>query len=351
MFSVGLVGLPNAGKSSLFNLITGRSVPAENFPFCTIDPSDAIVEVKDSRIDTLSQMFNSKNKIYSTIEFRDIAGLVKNAHSGEGLGNKFLSHIREVDLILLVVRTFENDNVIHVENRVNPKEDEEILMLELTLADSNSLEKIKEKIQKDLKKNENYADQKMKLLDQLLETLKQIKPAIEVANSDQYDQEVVKWRKSLNLLTDKPLLRLSNITVEGVNKQYPKADFELDVLAEATLEGLDASERAELGYPTISGLDKLIQTCFKKLNLSTYLTAGEQESRAWTFVNGSTAPECAGKIHSDFEKKFIKAEVVSFEDLIAAGGLKQALELGKLRSMGKDYLMKDGDVVEFKIGG
>lgn len=351
MFSVGLVGLPNAGKSSLFNLITGRSVPAENFPFCTIDPSDAIVEVKDPRIDTLANMFGSKNKIYSAIEFRDIAGLVKNAHEGEGLGNKFLSHIKEVDLILLVVRTFENDNIIHVENRVDPQEDEEILLLELTASDANSLEKIKEKLSKDLKKNENHADQKMKLLDQLLVTLNQIKPASDVISSEDFDVEVIKWRKSLNLLTDKPILRLSNITIEGINKSYPQADFELDILAEATLEGLDSTERKELGYPEISGLDKLIRTCFKKLNLATYLTAGEQESRAWTFANGMFAPECAGKIHTDFEKKFIKAEVVSFEDLTTAGGLKQALEQGKLRSMGKDYIMKDGDVVEFKIGG
>jgi ribosome-binding ATPase len=350
MLSIGLVGLPNAGKSTLFNLITDRSVPAENFPFCTIDPHDGIVNVVDPRINKLAEMVGSQKKIYANIEFRDIAGLVKNAAAGAGLGNKFLSHIREVDLILLVVRCFQNDDIIHVENRVNPTEDEEILMLELALADQSVLEKQVQTLQKNKLKDSLFGA-KNSACEELLKRCNGEVSKIQDLD-EQYAKEIEysKWRKSLNLLTDKPIVRLANISVDGQNVEY-KSDFELDIKLETELGGMSAEERKEFGYETETGLDKLIRHCFYKLNLATYLTCGEMESRAWTFKKGMLAPQCAGIIHTDFEKKFIKAEVISYEDFVKLGGRKQAAESGKMRMEGKEYAMQDGDVVEFKIGG
>lgn len=350
MLSIGLVGLPNAGKSTLFNLITDRQVPAANFPFCTIEPHDGVVNVPDPRIDKLAVMVNAQKKVFANIEFKDIAGLVKNASTGAGLGNKFLSHIREVDLILLVVRCFKDDDIIHVENRVNPAEDEEILLLELALHDQNVLQKqmqtlLKNKLKDPLYKTKNEACE---------ELLKRCdgKPN----NIDNIDEKYAKeveystWRKSLNLLTDKPIVKLGNISLEGTNVDYQK-DFELDIKLETELAGMSSEERIEFGYDTETGLDKLIRHCFYKLNLATYLTCGENEARAWTFKQGILAPQCAGVIHTDFEKKFIKAEVISYEDFVTLGGRKQAMEVGKMRMEGKEYQVKDGDVIEFKIGG
>jgi len=349
MFSVGLVGLPNAGKSTLFNLLTKRSVPAENFPFTTIDPHDGIVEVPDERIGVLSKLTSSKKEVYATIEFRDIAGLIKNAHKGEGLGNAFLGHIQEVDLILLVVRSFKNDDIIHVENRVNPQEDEEILMLELTLADEKRLESTIIRIQKEAKKDP-HAEAKIEVLEHIMTKLSNLEPARNFEMDTTWDKEVIEWRKGLNLLTDKPVLKLANINFEGENVPY-ESDFELDILSEYEFAEMTPAERIELGIPEQTGIDKMIRAAFKKLNLSTYLTCGEMETRAWTFTNGMKAPECAGKIHSDFEKKFIKAEVVAYNDFVANGSWKAAFEKGAVKTLGKDYVMLDGDVVEFKIGG
>ena len=349
MLSVGLVGLPNAGKSTLFNLLTKRSVPAENFPFCTIDPHDGIVEVPDERVARLAKLTNSQKEVYAAIEFRDIAGLVKGASSGAGLGNQFLSHIREVDLILMVVRAFEGEDIIHVENRVNPREDEEILMMELTLADQSSLEKQIPKFEKDARGSDDFAKQKIEVAKNILDKLNKNLPASSLELGINTDKEILKWRKSLNLLTDKSILRLANVAQEGLNKQY-EADFELDVLLESSLADLSQQERLELGVEGDTGLDKLIKACYYKLNLATYLTAGETESRAWTFSKGWTAPQCAGVIHTDFEKNFIKSETISYHDLINAGSRKTAIEQGKVRIEGKEYLMQDGDVVEFKIG-
>jgi ribosome-binding ATPase len=351
MLSVGLVGLPNAGKSTLFNLLTKRSVPAENFPFCTIDPHDGIVEVPDERVHALGLLVNAQKEVNAAIEFRDIAGLVKNAHAGEGLGNKFLSHIKEVDLILLVVRTFKNDDIIHVENRVNPIEDEEILLLELSLADQNMLENMLPRMEKDLKSNKDkLLGDKIQIVEQILTKLTGLGLASDHILPEGTDKELIKWRKGLNLLTDKSILKLANNNQDGDNEKYD-SDFELDILLESSMADMTREERVELEMSADSGLDKMIKACYDKLGLGTYLTCGEIESRAWTFKKGMTAPQAAGIIHTDFEKKFIKAEVIKYPDFIELGSRKNAIEKGKMGMEGKEYLMQDGDVVEFKIGG
>lgn len=347
MFSVGLVGLPNAGKSTFFNLITKRSIPAENYPFTTIEPHDGIVEVPDKRVKKLAQLCNSAKEVYTTIEFRDIAGLIKNAHKGEGLGNQFLAHIQEVDLILMIVRCFKNDDIIHVENRVNPFEDEEILMMELTLHDETRLEKLLLKLEKDRK--EPHRELKIEICEHILTKLSEIQPASSFIMND-WEEELVNWRKGLNLLTDKPILKLANITYEGENVDY-QSDFQIDIWAESQFGELNPDERREFGASEETAIDQVIRTSYEKLNLATFLTCGQTESRAWTFVRGMQAPACAGKIHTDFQKKFIKAEVVTYEEFLRVGGWKQAYEAGVVRTMGKDYFMEDGDVVEFKIGG
>jgi ribosome-binding ATPase len=351
MLSVGLVGLPNAGKSTLFNLLTKRSVPAENFPFTTIDPHDGTVEVPDTRVHELAKLVNAQKEVYAAIEFRDIAGLIKNAHAGEGLGNKFLSHIKEVDLILMVVRTFKNDDIIHVENRVNPQEDEEILLLELSLADQNMLENMLPRMEKDLKSNKDkYLGDKIEIIEHILTSLSGLGLASDYILPEGTDKEVIKWRKGLNLLTDKPILKLANNNLDGENVSY-SSDFELDILLESSLADMTTEERLELEMTAESGMDKMINACYTKLNLGTYLTCGEIESRAWTFHKGMTAPQAAGIIHTDFEKKFIKAEVIKYPDFVELGSRKSAIEKGKMGMEGKDYIMQDGDVVEFKISG
>jgi ribosome-binding ATPase len=348
MLSIGLVGLPNAGKSSLFNLLTKRSVPAENFPFTTIEPNDGIVEVPDSRLHELALLAGTTTEISAMVEFRDIAGLIKNAHKGEGLGNQFLSHIREVDMILLVVRRYENENVVHVENRVSPLDDEEILIAELCMSDEKSLQSHILKATKELSKNPKN-NIKIELGNKLLEQTSSLKPAIDIQTGTD-DEEVIKWRKSLGLLTDKKILRLGNIMTDGKNVEY-KCDFDIDILLENDVEGMSIEERVEFGAPEKSGLDRLIRQCYNTLGLETYFTAGVKEARAWTFNNGTKAPQCAAIIHSDFEKKFIKVEVVAYDDYIKYGSLKEASSAGKLRQEGKEYIMKDGDVVEFVING
>jgi GTP-binding protein YchF len=350
MLSIGLVGLPNAGKSSLFNLLTSNSVPAENFPFCTIEPSDGVVAVSDSRLTELSKITQSNKIVPAMIEFRDIAGLVKNASSGAGLGNQFLSHIREVDLILLVIRCFEDDNIIHVENRVNPQEDEEILLMELAIHDQNILTKQQTALLK-FKGKDSLFESKNKAIEELLKRCNgQNNTIAELDQQLAKELEYTKWRKSLNLLTDKPIVRLANISQEGKNADY-QYDFSLDVKLETELNEMTTEERLDFGYDAETGLDKLIRHCFYKLNLATYLTTGQVETKAWTFKKGMLAPQCAGIIHTDFAKKFIKAEVINYEDFTKLGGRKNCIENGKMRMEGKEYVMQDGDVVEFKIGG
>lgn len=349
MLSVGLVGLPNAGKSTLFNLLTKRTVPAENFPFCTIEPSDGIVSVPDRRVDELGKLVNAQKLVHAAIEFRDIAGLVKDAHSGAGLGNKFLSHIREVDMILMVIRSFKNDDIVHVENRVDPQEDYDILILELTLADQATLEKALPRLEKELKNGKDkLADQKITLAKEILDKLMAGEPANTVPRDEEVDIELKTFRKSLNLLTDKPILKLANTIADGENIDF-EVDFAMDIKLETELQDMSSVERLELGVDAETGLDAMIKHCYSTLNLATYLTAGEIEAKAWTFHRGMTAPQCAGIIHTDFEKNFVKAEVIKYADFVELGGRKQAMEKGKMNMEGKDYLMQDGDVVEFKI--
>ncbi|GAB4148702.1 MAG: redox-regulated ATPase YchF [Patescibacteria group bacterium] len=347
MLSVGLVGLPNAGKSTLFNLLTKRSVPAENFPFCTIDPNTGIVEVPDDRVHKLGRMFGSEKLIHAAIEFKDIAGLVKNASSGAGLGNQFLSHIRETDMILLVLRAFEHPDIIHVENRVNPQEDMDILLLELILSDAKQAEKQLENLQKEVKKGtDKFAGQKMEILEQIMQAFEENKMASTVEMDPDAEPEMHKWRKSLNLLTDKPMLTIANVIDGGTNQNF-SADVSIDILQETELSGMSMEERIEFTGNAETGLDLLIVTCYDKLGLGTYLTAGPKESRAWTFKRGTKAPQAAAVIHSDFEARFIRGEVVKFEDLVAAGGLKQAKDQGKVQLIGKEYVVQDGDVCEW----
>ncbi|MGL4758369.1 MAG: DUF933 domain-containing protein, partial [Patescibacteria group bacterium] len=285
----------------------------------------------------------------AAIEFRDIAGLVKGAHAGAGLGNQFLSHIREVDLILMIIRTFEHDSIIHVENRVDPLEDFEILMLELTLADTKMVESTISRVRKEAMKDK-FANQKLELLEKIQTALTNVIPANTIVSDDKsYDKEVVKWRKSLNLLTDKPILKLANIITDGVNLDFD-SNFKLDIGLESELDGATTEDREEFGLDPVPGLDRIIKECFQALDLETYLTTGKQESRAWTYTKGSIAPVCAGKIHTDFEKNFIKAEIIKYEDFVSLGSRKLASENGKLAIVGKDYVMQDGDVVEFVIG-
>ena len=348
MLSIGLVGLPNAGKSTLFNLLTKRSIPAENFPFTTIEPNDGTVEVKDQRLQVLSDLSKSNKIIPAMIEFRDIAGLIKGASEGAGLGNKFLSHIRECDMILMIIRTFEHDNIIHVENRVNPNEDYEILMMELTMADLKSIEGAIFRFKKEMAKDK-LGGAKLELLEGIQTKLSNIEPANSyILDPITTDKDVIKFRSTLNLLTDKPILKLANIITDGKNLEF-KSDFSLDIGMEKDLDDATVEERVEFGLPPEPGLDKIIHQCFKTLNLETYLTTGQVETRAWTYTKGSTAPVAAGKIHTDFEKKFIKAEIIKYEDYVKLGGSKQASENGKLSIVGKEYIMQDGDVVEFVI--
>lgn len=343
MFRIGLVGLPNAGKSSLFNLITKQSVPAENFPFTTIDPNDALVPVIDHRLDRLAELNQSEKIIPAVIEFRDIAGLIKDAHAGAGLGNQFLSHIREVDLILLVLRKFENSNITHVENRIDPKADEEILLAELSLSDLKIVEGLLEKAPKQLRADPK-AEAKISHLESLVSALNSLTPASSIGFPN--DLDLANWRKSLNLLTDKPILKLGNCNHGGNNADYP-TDFDIDIKLELDAQDLSSEDREEFGLPKESPLIELVQKCYAKLGLASFLTAGRKETRAWTFELGMKAPQCAAKIHTDFEKKFVKAEVIKFSDYNHYGSEKLVAEAGKRTSVGKEYVMQDGDVVEF----
>lgn len=345
MFTIGLVGLPNAGKSSLFNLVTKQSVPAENFPFTTIDPNDALVQVPDERLNALATISKTEKIIPAIVEFRDIAGLIKDAHAGAGLGNQFLNHIREVDLILLVLRKFENESITHVENRINPSDDEEILLAELTLSDLKSMQSALEKAPK-LLRTDPKGDAKIAHLTTLVQNLNELKLAKSVPIPD--DEELKKWRKGLNLLTDKPMMKLGNINQGGRNAEYT-TDFDIDIKLELDADGMSPEDRADFGLPKETPIGSLVKKCYEKLGLGSYLTTGVKETRAWTFPLGLKAPQCAAKIHTDFEKRFVKAEVIKYEDYIHYGSEKAVAEAGKKRSEGKEYIMQDGDVVEFVL--
>ena len=356
----GIVGLPNVGKSTLFNAITKKNVLAANYPFATIEPNVGVVELPDERMEFLKNLYLPKSFVPTSFEFIDIAGLVEGASKGEGLGNKFLSHIREVDAICEVVRCFENSNITHVSGKIDPVRDVDIINMELMLAD---LEVVENRINKIGKKAMLSTDKDTKAECILLNKLKDALEHDKALRDLELDEEESKKAKSYNLLTIKPIVYVANVTEEdlvvGTNvyveklKSYVKEDvIVMCAKIESELGELTEEEKAlfltELGIKE-SGMEQLIKVTYKKLGLETFFTAGSDEVRAWTFVAGTKAPKCAGIIHSDIERGFIKAEVMSFNDLKQYGDEKKVQEAGKLRIEGKDYIMQDGDIVYFRF--
>ncbi|EHQ73900.1 MULTISPECIES: redox-regulated ATPase YchF [Staphylococcus] len=360
--TAGIVGLPNVGKSTLFNAITKAGALAANYPFATIDPNVGIVEVPDSRLIKLEEMVQPKKTIPTTFEFTDIAGIVKGASKGEGLGNKFLSHIREVDAICQVVRAFDDENVTHVSGRVNPLDDIEVINMELVLADLESVEKRLPKIEKMARQKDKTAEMELRILTQIKEALEDGKPV----RSIDFNEDDQKWVNQAQLLTSKKMLYMANVgedeigdkdndKVKAIREYAANEDSEVIVISakiEEEIATLDDEDKEmfleDLGIEE-PGLDRLIRTTYDLLGLSTYFTAGVQEVRAWTFKQGMTAPQCAGIIHTDFERGFIRAEVTSYEDYVQHGGENGAKEAGRQRLEGKDYIMQDGDIVHFRF--
>ncbi|MBA1352983.1 redox-regulated ATPase YchF [Staphylococcus cohnii] len=360
--TAGIVGLPNVGKSTLFNAITKAGALAANYPFATIDPNVGIVEVPDSRLDVLTDMVQPKKTIPTTFEFTDIAGIVKGASKGEGLGNKFLSHIREVDAICQVVRAFDDDNVTHVSGRVNPIDDIEVINMELVLADLESVEKRLPKLEKMARQKDKDAVNEVRILSRIKEALEEGNPV----RSLEFTEEDQKYVNQAQLLTSKEMLYIANVgedeigdedneKVQAIREYAGKESSEVIVISakiEEEIATLDDDDRAmfleDLGIEE-PGLDRLIRTTYDLLGLATYFTAGVQEVRAWTFIKGMTAPQCAGIIHTDFERGFIRAEVTSYDDYVEFNGENGAKEAGKQRLEGKEYIMKDGDIVHFRF--
>lgn len=359
---LGIVGLPNVGKSTLFNAITKAGAESANYPFCTIEPNVGVVSVPDERLDRLTEIFGSEKKLPTAIEFFDIAGLVKGASKGEGLGNKFLSHIREVESIVHVVRCFEDENVTHVEGNIDPLRDIEIIDLELILSDLEIMSKRLNKTEKLVKTDKTLAKE-LKIIKEIVEALEEGIPIRRL----EFDKEDEIFVKGLNLLSKKPILYAANISEEDIiNKNENEHLIKLKEYAknensgliticgkiESEIAELEEDEKEmfleELGLDQ-SGLDRLVKASYELLGLMSFLTAGPKESRAWTIKKGSKAPEAAGKIHTDMEKGFIRAEIVSFEDLDNAGSMIKAKEQGLVRLEGKEYIMKDGDVVIFRF--
>ncbi len=359
---LGIVGLPNVGKSTLFNSITKAGAECANYPFCTIEPNVGVVPVPDERLDSLAKMYNPEKVTHAVIEFVDIAGLVKGASKGEGLGNKFLSHIRETDAICEVVRCFNDSNIVHVDGSIDPVRDIETINLELIFADIETVNKRLDKARKNLKASKSYQEE-VDLLEKIKENLEN---GISARALD-FNEDEEKLVKDMFLLTTKPILYIANISEEQLEnaetdplvqkvKEYASKEnaevIPLCVKIEEELSGLDDNDKKEmleaLGLEE-SGLDKVIKKSYDLLGLMSFLTAGEPEVRAWTIKKGTKAPQAAGKIHSDIERGFIKAEVVSFDDLMNCGSMVTAREKGLVRQEGKEYVMQDGDIVLFKF--
>ena len=357
----GIVGLPNVGKSTLFNAITKKNILAANYPFATIDPNVGVVTVPDKRLEFLENLYMPERVVPTTYEFTDIAGLVKGASKGEGLGNKFLSHIREVDAIVEVVRCFDSSDIIHVENSVDPIRDIEIINVELMLADLEVIEGRIGRVEKKAKAKEKDAIKEYELLSKIKDALLKNIPIRKL----ELDDDEKNMLKSFSLITSKPIIYMANVAEEDILtgnkytdmvKGYVEAENADVVIVcakiESELSELEESDKkeflADLGIEE-SGLDKLVNATYKLLGLSTFFTAGSDECRAWTFRKGMKAPECAGIIHTDFEKGFIKAEVMSFVDLECLGSEKAVKEAGRLRLEGKEYIMQDGDICHFRF--
>lgn len=349
---IGIVGLPNVGKSTLFKALTRNPVDISNYPFCTIEPNVGVVKVPDERLEKLAEMSQSLKVVPAVVEFVDIAGIVKGASEGEGLGNKFLANIREVDAIAQVVRVFENSNITHVHSKIDPEGDIEVINMELILADLETVAKTEQRVEKDLRSNKKGADKQLEVVKKIKKTLEAGKLANETPDlTEMLKEENGKLiLRDMSLLTMKPFLYVYNVA--DIEERLSEAlenrkHIKLDIKIEEELTEMNSQEKAEMGF--VSHIDELIVKAYEFLGLQTFLTTGKQETRAWTIKKGSTAPEAGAAIHSDFQEKFIRADVIMWDKLLEIGSWGKAKELGVVKTVGKDYVMNDGEVVEFKV--